>query len=119
LIVDQVIEMVIRDLLLRFILGGSAVVLSYVTAQRLPWKAIGGIFATFPAVMVVAVMMVGWKKGSKEAAKTARGSVYGMIGGLICVMTLLFTLKTTQNWGISVILGLLMWLTSSLVLAHR
>lgn len=58
-----------RDLFYRFLFGGIAVVLSYVTSIVLPWEMIGGIFAAFPAVMIVAVMMVGIKKGSKEAAK--------------------------------------------------
>jgi uncharacterized membrane protein (GlpM family) len=107
-----------RDLLFRFLFGGSAVVLSYVTAKLLPWKVIGGIFAAFPAVMVVAVMMVGMKKGSKEAAKTAQGSVYGMIGCLICVLTVLFSLQFTQNWWGSFIFGLVTWFASSLFLVH-
>jgi uncharacterized membrane protein (GlpM family) len=107
-----------RDLFFRFLFGGSAVVLSYVTAELLPWKVIGGIFAAFPAVMVVAVMMVGMKKGSKEAAKTAQGSVYGMIGGFICVLTVLFSLRFTQNWWGSFIFGLITWFASSLFLVY-
>ncbi|KYD21556.1 MULTISPECIES: DUF3147 family protein [Anoxybacillaceae] len=107
-----------RDLFFRFLFGGSAVVLSYVTAKLLPWKVIGGIFAAFPAVMVIAVMMVGMKKGSKDAAKTAQGSVYGMIGGFICVLTVLFSLQLTQNWWGSFISGLITWFASSLFLVY-
>ncbi|WP_017434355.1 DUF3147 family protein [Saccharococcus caldoxylosilyticus] len=107
-----------RDLFFRFLFGGSAVVLSYVTAKLLPWKVIGGIFAAFPAVMVVAVMMVGMKYGSKEAAKTAQGSVYGMIGCLICVLTVLFSLQLTHNWWVSFIFGLIAWFASSSFLVY-
>ena len=107
-----------RDLFFRFLFGGSAVVLSYVTAKLLPWKVIGGIFAAFPAVMVVAVMMVGMKYGSKEAAKTAQGSVYGMIGCLICVLMVLFSLQLTHNWWVSFIFGLIAWLASSSFLVY-
>lgn len=98
-----------KDLLYRFLFGGLAVVLSYVASVLLPWKIIGGIFAAFPAVMIVAVMMVGIKKGSKEAAKTANGSVYGMIGCFICVIAVLLMLKWTDLWLVSLLIGLVVW----------
>ncbi|BBU41042.1 MULTISPECIES: DUF3147 family protein [Aeribacillus] len=107
-----------RDLFFRFLFGGSAVVLSYEAAKLLPWKVIGGIFAAFPAVMVVAVMMVGTKNGSKEAAKTAQGSVYGMVGCFICVLAVLFSLQFTHNWWGSFIFGLITWFASSLFLVY-
>lgn len=107
-----------KDLLYRFLFGGLAVVLSYVTSVFLPWKIIGGIFAAFPAVMIVAVMMVGIKKGSKEAAKTANGSVYGMIGCFICVIAVLLMLKWTDLWLVSLIIGLVVWFFSSVFLVH-
>lgn len=107
-----------KDLLYRFLFGGLAVVLSYVTSVFLPWKIIGGIFAAFPAVMIVAVMMVGIKKGSKEAAKTANGSVYGMIGCFICVIVVLLMLKWTDLWLVSLIIGLVVWFFSSVFLVH-
>jgi len=107
-----------KDLLYRFLFGGLAVVLSYVASVLLPWKIIGGIFAAFPAVMIVAVMMVGIKKGSKEAAKTANGSVYGMIGCFICVIAVLLMLKWTDLWLVSLLIGLVVWFFSSIFLVH-
>ncbi len=106
------------DLFIRFMVGGLAVVLSYVTSVLLPWEVIGGIFAAFPAVMVVAVMMMGMKNGSKAAAKTAGGSVYGMIGCLICVISVLFSLKFTKQWTLSVMIGLIAWFFSSFFLVQ-
>lgn len=111
-------ELDTKDLLYRFLFGGSAVVLSYVASVLLPWKIIGGIFAAFPAVMIVAVMMVGIKKGSKEAAKTANGSVYGMIGCFICVIAVLLMLKWTDLWLVSLLIGLVVWFFSSIFLVH-
>ena len=61
-----------RDLFYRFLFGGIAVVLSYVTSIVLPWEMIGGIFAAFPAVMIVAVMMVGIKKAQRKQQNRAR-----------------------------------------------
>lgn len=105
-----------KDLLYRFIFGGSAVVLSYVATKLLPWKIIGGIFAAFPAVMVVAVMMVGIKSGTKEAVKTAQGSVFGMIGCAFCVVAVLISLQWTNNWFMSLSMGLMTWFISSILL---
>ncbi|AEI39972.1 DUF3147 family protein [Paenibacillus mucilaginosus] len=105
-----------KDLLLRFLLGGSAVVLSYAASVLLPWKALGGIFATFPAVMIVAVLMVGWAQGSARASEIARGSVYGMAGCAVCVVAVLYFMKTTGLWWLSLGLGLVCWYLSAFLI---
>ncbi|MFB6468329.1 DUF3147 family protein [Cytobacillus sp. Hz8] len=106
-----------HDLILRFLLGGTAVMLSYIVTVISPWKLLAGIFAAFPAVMLTAVLMVGIASGSKKAAKIANGSVYGMIGGVVCVATVLLVLKVTNNWMFSIILGLFLWLGSSILVS--
>ncbi|MDU0996898.1 MAG: DUF3147 family protein, partial [Staphylococcus lugdunensis] len=35
---------------IKFLVGGTAVLLSYIVSVVLPWKEFGGIFATLPAV---------------------------------------------------------------------
>ncbi|MFB9324878.1 DUF3147 family protein [Paenibacillus aurantiacus] len=104
------------ELLLRFILGGLAVVLSYVASVLLPWKALGGIFAAFPAVMIVAVLMMGISQGSDKAAAVARGSVYGMTGCAACVLTVLYALRTTGLWWFSLLLGVTVWFLSAMAI---
>ena len=52
-----------KDLLLRFILGGAAVAISYLVTVVSPWEVLAGIFAAFPAVMITAVLMVGLSSG--------------------------------------------------------
>lgn len=106
-----------KDLLIRFFLGGAAVMISYLITVISPWKILAGIFAAFPAVMITAVLMVGIASGSKNAAKIANGSVFGMIGGVICVATVWTVLQVSGNWGLSIILGLLFWLGSSIMVA--
>jgi uncharacterized membrane protein (GlpM family) len=106
-----------KDLLIRFFLGGAAVMISYMITVISPWKILAGIFAAFPAVMITAVLMVGIASGSKNAAKIANGSVFGMIGGVICVATVWTVLQVSGNWGLSIILGLLLWLGSSIMVA--
>ena len=106
-----------KDLLLRFILGGAAVAISYLVTVVSPWEILAGIFAAFPAVMITAVLMVGLSSGSKNAANVARGSVYGMIGCVVCVATVWTSLTITNKWGFSIILGLLLWLASSVFIS--
>lgn len=106
-----------KDLLIRFILGGAAVMVSYLITVISPWKILAGIFAAFPAVMITAVLMVGIASGSKNAAKIANGSVFGMIGGVVCVATVWIVLLVIGNWTLSIVLGLLFWLGSSIIVS--
>ncbi|MEH7254416.1 DUF3147 family protein [Neobacillus niacini] len=103
-----------KDLLIRFTLGGAAVMISYLITVLSPWKILAGIFAAFPAVMITAVLMMGIASGSKKAAKIANGSVFGMIGGVVCVATVWTVLHVSGNWALSIVLGLLFWLGSSI-----
>ncbi|MFB3166548.1 DUF3147 family protein [Neobacillus sp. 179-C4.2 HS] len=106
-----------KDLLIRFILGGAAVMVSYLITVISPWKILAGIFAAFPAVMITAVLMVGIASGSNHAAKIANGSVFGMIGGVVCVATVWTVLQVSGNWTLSIVLGLLFWLGSSIIVS--
>lgn len=106
-----------KDLIIRFLLGGAAVMLSYLVTVISPWKILAGIFAAFPAVMITAVLMMGIVSGSKNAAKVANGSVFGMIGGVFCVATVWFVLTVSGNWLLSIGLGLVLWLVSSIGVA--
>lgn len=106
-----------KDLLIRFTLGGAAVMISYLITVLSPWKILAGIFAAFPAVMITAVLMMGIASGSKKAAKIANGSVFGMIGGVFCVATVWTVLQVSGNWALSIVLGLLFWLGSSIIVS--
>ncbi len=105
------------DLLLRFLLGGTAVMASYLITVLSPWKILAGIFAAFPAVMLTAVLMMGLASGSMKAAKIAKGSVFGMIGGVVCVITVFITLQLSHQWLLSIALGLILWLISSIAVS--
>ena len=92
--------------------------LSYMITMVSPWDVLAGIFAAFPAVMVTAVLMMGITSGSNHAAQVANGSVYGMIGGVVCVITVWFGLKLSDQWIFSICLGLLFWLGSSIFVSR-
>ncbi|MDQ0199617.1 DUF3147 family protein [Neobacillus ginsengisoli] len=106
-----------KDLFIRFLLGGTAVSLSYLITIISPWKILAGIFAAFPAVMLTAVIMVGIAAGTKKATNIAKGSVYGMIGGMVCVTTVLLVLEASNNWIFSIVIGLIAWLGSSIAIS--
>lgn len=106
-----------KDLFIRFLLGGTAVSLSYLITIISPWKILAGIFAAFPAVMLTAVIMVGIAAGTKKATNIAKGSIYGMIGGMVCVTTVLIVLEGTNNWLFSIVIGLLAWFGSSIAIS--
>ena len=105
-----------KELFYRFLLGGTAVLLRYLVPGLLPWQMLSGIFAAFPAVMIVAVMMMGFSHGSKKAAQLAQGSIYGMVGCTICVISVLAFLRLTHIWWVSILLGLLFWFGSATLL---
>lgn len=107
-----------KDLFLRFLLGGASVVLSYIFSMILPWKEFGGIFAAFPAVMVIAVVMTGSMYGSNKAELIAQGAVYGMLGCTVCVLTILLLLHWTRHWWASIGAGLISWYVASLLIAR-
>jgi uncharacterized membrane protein AbrB (regulator of aidB expression) len=103
------------DLILRFILGGSAVAACYLLLLIIPWKSVAGIFAAFPAVMIAAVIIAGHFKGDKQAAQTAFGATAGMLGCTVCVVVAERTMHYLQNWFLAIIFSLIAWLISSTI----
>lgn len=105
----------IKDLLLRFVLGGGAVAICYIVLQLIPWKSFAGIFAAFPAVMVAAIIMAGVFEGSDRASEIALGAIAGMLGCTVCVIATSLSLSYLQNWGLSLLIGLAAWFASSVI----
>lgn len=105
----------IKDLSLRFVLGGGSVAICYIFLQLIPWKSFAGIFAAFPAVMVAAIIMAGVFEGSERASEVALGAIAGMLGCTVCVIATSLSLSYLQNWGLSLLIGLIAWLVSSVV----
>lgn len=107
---------IIKDLTLRFLLGGGSVAACYILLQVIPWKSFAGIFAAFPAVMVAAVIMAGVFEGSRQAADVALGATAGMAGCTVCVLTAILCMIYLNNWAISLIIATIAWFFSSVVL---
>nr|WP_295969988.1 DUF3147 family protein [uncultured Bacillus sp.] len=80
----------ISALLIRFLLGGAAVVLSTIVSRKLGEKA-GGIFAAFPAVFIAALLTTGLDFNGNElishSIALSQGAIIGMaINILIAVI---------------------------------
>lgn len=106
----------LKELSVRFLIGGLAVTLSYVLAVGSPWRLLGGAFAAFPAVMISAIIITGLDEDSAQVGKVARGAVFGMLGGLVCVCATLLCLTSLSSWILSILFGLASWFIASLTI---
>lgn len=104
-----------KAILIKFILGGLAVVMSYIISAIIPWKEFGGIFATFPAVYLVSMYLAGLDFGDKIAMYVSRGAVFGMIGVLANILVTWELLRTTHMWLLSIIIGFIAWLLTAII----
>lgn len=116
-------QRLVKEIAVRFIMGGLAVVMCYVVSVYSPVKFIGGVFAAFPAVMGAAIMLSGIQDGSKEAAEVAKGAVSGMIGCTACVLAALYMIKYLNSWILGLFGAVIVWFFVStacnIVFSHK
>lgn len=100
--------------IIRFILGGSAVVASTLIARFLGGK-IGGIFAAFPAVYLAAILTVGIGLPAEKILPTAlaisKGALVGMLANIICAITASWFIVKV-GWKKGLFYALDVWLVS-------
>ncbi|WP_338470609.1 DUF3147 family protein [Niallia sp. XMNu-256] len=79
----------ISALLIRFVIGGLAVVLATIVSKRLGEKA-GGIFAAFPAVYLAALLTASLDFNGDELISysilLSQGAIVGMVINIIMAM---------------------------------
>ncbi|MEH7180306.1 DUF3147 family protein [Neobacillus vireti] len=106
----------IGALLLRFVLGGGAVVVSTLVARNLGEKA-GGIFAAFPAVYLAALLTVGLDFSGEDLVShsilLSKGAIVGM-GINILVAILAGYLLPRQGWKRGLAQAMGFWLVVSM-----
>lgn len=106
-----------KILLLKFLIGGSTVAFSYIISKVIPWEDFGGIFATFPAVFLLSLIIAGMEYGNTFATNVCRGAVFGMTGGLISILVTWSMLSTTSNYALSIVTGFIAWFVSALIIS--
>lgn len=102
----------IWPLALRFILGGSAVVVSTLVARAFGGR-IGGVFAAFPAVYLAAIISLWLECRGDElllvSMHVSQGALVGMFADIICaVIASRWIIKMGWKKGLS--LALVVWL---------
>ncbi|AYU56045.1 DUF3147 family protein [Staphylococcus debuckii] len=105
-----------KMLLVKFLAGGASVALSYIVSVLMPWKEFGGIFAVFPAVFLISLIMSGVQYGDKVASHVSRGAVFGMTGVLFNILATWLMLVWTNDWILSILVGVVVWFVSAIII---
>ncbi|WML56367.1 DUF3147 family protein [Neobacillus sp. PS2-9] len=107
----------ISALLIRFLLGGLAVVACTVVAKKLGEKA-GGIFAAFPAVYLAALLTIGLDFHGAQlishSIMLSRGAIFGMAINIIVALIAGYLLPKV-GWKRGILQSMAFWFTISIV----
>lgn len=112
-------ELSISAMLIRFLLGGAAVVGSTIISKKLGERA-GGIFAAFPAVYLAALLTATLDlKGAELISHSillSKGAIIGMGINILVAITAGYLLPK-QGWKLGLIQALACWFVVSMVVA--
>ncbi|GIO61419.1 hypothetical protein BK138_09695 [Paenibacillus rhizosphaerae] len=107
-------------ILLRFLLGGAAVVAASLIAKR-AGGAVGGIFAAFPAVFLAALLTMRFDYGSRElvahSIDLSQGALIGMAINVACAAAAGY-LCTSKGWKKGLTLSVGGWLLVSFTISY-
>jgi uncharacterized membrane protein (GlpM family) len=109
----------ISEIVIRFLLGGGAVVASTIISRKLGPK-MGGIFAAFPAVFLAALLTLRLDaKGSELVEKSivlSQGAVVGMFINIMCAIGVVY-FCTKQGWKRGLTQSIAGWFLISIIFA--
>ena len=98
-------------ILLRFLFGGSAVVISTLVAKNFGGR-LGGIFAAFPAVYLAAVLSLSMDYEGSElllaSEQLSKGALVGMIADICCALAASYFILR-YGWKRGLAYALLLW----------
>ncbi|MWC29887.1 DUF3147 family protein [Paenibacillus sp. MMS18-CY102] len=110
----------IEGLLLRFFLGGGAVVAASIIAKRVG-GSFGGIFAAFPAVFVAAMLTMRLDYGGSDLIRRSidlsKGAMVGMGINMLCAVAV-GALCARKGWKKGLSLSVCGWLIVSLSISY-
>ena len=108
-------EISLVAILIRFLLGGSAVLIATVISRAFGGR-IGGIFAAFPAVYLSAILILALEYRGQElifvSQQVSQGALVGMIADIICALSASY-LILKNGWRKGISMALLIWLISA------
>jgi uncharacterized membrane protein (GlpM family) len=109
-------EISVSALLIRFLLGGAAVVVSALIARKLGEKA-GGIFAAFPAVYLAALLTNGLDFSGGDlithSILLSKGAIIGM--SINILVAILAGVLLPKGWKRGLVNSMVCWLVVSMV----
>lgn len=112
-------ELSLSAMVIRFLLGGGAVVASTLIAKKAGSK-IGGIFAAFPAVYLAALFTIRFDVKGEQLIDTSillsQGAIIGMGINIICAVAVVY-LSTKQGWKRGLVQSLAGWFFLSIMVA--
>jgi uncharacterized membrane protein (GlpM family) len=101
----------ILPIIIRFVLGGAAVVAATIVARWFGGK-VGGIFAAFPAVYLAAVLSLGLEyRGSAlidVSQNISQGALVGMTADIFCAIAASYYIAR-NGWKKGLIQSLILW----------
>lgn len=104
-------------LIIRFFLGGAAVVVSTIIARKLGEKA-GGIFAAFPAVYLAALLTIRLDFTGNDlishSISLSKGAIFGMAINILIAILAGFLLK--KGWKLGLVNSMVCWFVLSFVI---
>jgi len=109
------LKVLIMPILLRFVLGGGAIVACTLIA-RISEPRIGGIFAAFPAVYLAAILSLYLDYRGEELIKMSvhisEGALVGMLANIICAVAASHLIMK-NGWEKGLGLALFIWLLAA------
>jgi uncharacterized membrane protein (GlpM family) len=107
-------------ILLRFILGGTAVAVASLIAKRVG-GVFGGIFAAFPVVFLAALLTIRWDHSGydliRQSIVLSQGALIGMAINIVCALAA-GVLVARQGWKRGLTLSVLGWFMVSLSISY-
>lgn len=111
----MVSEHLVMPVLLRFVLGGGAIVLCTLIARSFGPR-IGGIFAAFPAVYLAALLSLRLDYEGEQLTEmsvhVSEGALVGMLANILCAVAA-SRLVLKKGWKKGLGLALLIWLVAA------
>lgn len=113
-------ELSILNLLIRFLLGGGAVVASTYLAKKIG-GTFGGIFAAFPAVYLAAVLTTGLDTSGAELIEQSitlsKGALVGMGINVLCALAV-GAISAKYGWKKGLVHSVAGWLVVSVLVSY-
>lgn len=114
------VDLSLSGILIRFVLGGGAVVASTYLARKIG-GTYGGIFAAFPAVYLAAVLTIHLDATGSElitrSIALSKGALVGMGINILCALAV-GMMSTRYGWKKGLMQSVVGWLCVSLLISY-